>query len=110
MKDMGARQLTDESPKNGFGVSASERPSPDSAGFFEVFMRDVQAFKEQLPKLLKEIPGEYVAILDGKIVDHKPDWNDVFVATRKAHPDLFVLIEHVAPRSAEGIDMDTLDR
>lgn len=78
--------------------------------FLATFRRDLAAFKAMLPRLLEECPGQYVAILDGHLVDHKPNWEDLVGSTKKLYPDRFVLLEQVVPTNEETvIDMDTLE-
>jgi hypothetical protein len=77
--------------------------------FYGTFRRDAAAFEEQLPRMLEEFPGEYVAILDGEIIDHRTKWEELFKATRERYPDRFVFLEHVVPKSKVSVDMDTLE-
>lgn len=81
----------------------------DSEEFFATFRRDVAAFKKKLPSLLEKFPGEYVAILDGEIVAHKPQWKALVDLTQEQYPDRFVLLEQVIPTTNVVIDMDTIE-
>lgn len=76
--------------------------------FYATFRRDVAAFKEKLPQLLKQFPGEYVAVFNGEIVAHMKRWEDLVDMTQRDYPDKFVLLEKVVPKEKVVIDMDTL--
>jgi len=65
--------------------------------FEKSFQRDLAAFDEQLPVLLKQYQGEFVAILDGKIVEHHPSRESLAAAIRERFPNRFVLLEQVVP-------------
>lgn len=81
----------------------------DTEQFFSSFKRDVAKFKAELPTLLNECPGEYVAILDGEIVAHLPSWENLAELTNRQYPDRFVLLEQVTPDKREPVDMDTME-
>ena len=108
MKDMGARKLGEILLKKDNRDANLPKRDSQSDNFYKDFIRNVIVFKESLPRLLNEIPGEYVAILSGEIIDHRSTWESVFTATREAHPNAFVLIERVEQRPTEFIDMDSL--
>ena len=60
------------------------------------FLREEAAFERLLPDLLKTIPGRYVAVLDGKVIDQ--DKNEIKLAERVIpdNPERFVLIRQVS--------------
>jgi hypothetical protein len=60
------------------------------------FLREEAAFERLLPALLNTIPGRYVAVLDGKVIDQ--DKNQFTLAERISgkYPERFVLIERVS--------------
>ena len=77
--------------------------------FYASFRRDVAAFEKHLSRMLREYPGEYVAILDGEIVDHKQTWEELAESTHQRFPDKFVFLEKVIPKTKTVVDMDTLE-
>lgn len=77
--------------------------------FYRAFRRNVAAFKHELPSMLQQFPGEYVAIFDGKIVDHRPKLKELVILMQDRFPTEFVFLELVSPKQEQGLDMDTFD-
>jgi hypothetical protein len=60
--------------------------------------QEVAAFHALHPRLRKEFPGHYVAIKDGKLIDHDPDRLLLFARIDEKYPDEFVLMRPVEER------------
>ena len=81
----------------------------DVEAFYASFRLDVATFQQQLPQLLQEFPNQYVAILDGQIVDHEGNWKGLAESVQRRFPGKFVFIERVVPKEKVFVDMDTLE-
>jgi hypothetical protein len=57
--------------------------------------REKLAFQQMHPHLLEKYAGQYVAIYEGKLVDHDIDKQALFQRIDTAFPDVFVLIRPV---------------
>jgi len=77
--------------------------------FYITFQRDVKTFKEKLPQLIQEFPGEYVAILDGEIVAHMPRWENLIELTQRQYPKKFVFVEKISLEVQAVENMDALE-
>jgi hypothetical protein len=88
----GRRRLTTMSLDNIEKQSESVEQDPCYADF----LREEAAFERLLPELLKAMPGRYVAVLDGKVIDQ--DKNEIALAERVIvdNPERFVLIRQVS--------------
>lgn len=71
-------------------VARSVRPFPVNANR-EAMLRESAAFRRLHPALIKEFAGRYVAILDGKVVDHDPDPVALLQRVRNNYPNRTVL-------------------
>ncbi len=60
--------------------------------------QEIAAFHALHSRLRKEFPGQYVAIKDGKLVDHDPDRLSLFARIDEKYPDVFVLMRPVEER------------
>ncbi len=72
------------------------QPSDEEAAW-----REERAFQELHPQLLQRYPGEFVAILDGEVVDHDTDQVMLYKRVRKHCPGRFVLIAEVKREPVE---------
>ena len=77
--------------------------------FYTDFERDVAVYQHELPRMLTNFPGEFVAILNGQIVGHRPDWKELHASVQERFPNKFVFMERVTPRGEIIVDMDTLE-
>jgi len=83
--------------------------NPEVEAFYAHFQNEVTTFERQLPSLLQQFPGEYVAIYQGKVIAHRGSWDEVASYTRDRYPYEFVLIEKVVPAEKITVNMDTLE-
>ena len=60
--------------------------------------QEIAAFHALHPRLRKEFLGQYVAIKDGKLIDHDPDRLCLFDRIDEKYPDVFVLMRPVEER------------
>lgn len=82
----------------------------DIAAFKADFQIEAVAFEQQLPELLKQFNGEYVAIFQGKVIGHNRNWDALVRLVQQDFPYKFVLIEQVVPKSPSVVCMDTMSR
>ncbi len=59
------------------------------------------AFRALHPMLIKKYPGQYVAIMDGQLIDRDMDQLSLYQRVRRTYPDRFVLIAQVQPMAEE---------
>jgi hypothetical protein len=62
-------------------------------------LRENAAFRQMHADLLRQYSGEYVAILQGKVIDHDQDLPALLQRRRHNYPGLTVLIRQVLPES-----------
>ncbi len=62
---------------------------------------EMTAFCAQYSRLIKEFPGQYVAVYQGKVIDHDPDGGTLHRRIYKSYGDLPVLIVQVRPSTPE---------
>lgn len=58
-------------------------------------LSEMHAFSEMHEELLERYPGEYVAIYQGKLIDHDPDQLRLFQRVAQRYANLPVLIKQV---------------
>jgi predicted transcriptional regulator len=75
-------------PANGEAASAN-------AGADDVVTREMQAYIALHPQIKAQYRGSYVAILDGKLVDHDADYAALFDRIDARYPDTFVWLTRV---------------
>lgn len=73
------------------------------------FERDVSTFYEHLPEMLKDYPGEFVAIYRGEIIGHQKDWESLAKSVQDLYPNQFVFLKKVISESPDVIFMDTAE-
>ncbi len=73
------------------------------------FQKDVSTFNQQLPRLLEQHPGEFVAILSGEIIAHSKDRCELSGSMRKKYPERYVFVKQIAPKSETVERMDGLE-
>ncbi len=66
-----------------------------------MMQREVEAFREQHAQLLETYPGEFVAISEGKVVDHDLDQLALFTRIDERFPDRPVLVTKVSAMPEE---------
>ncbi len=79
-------QILTRGPQNEFQLAGDEAE------------QEIAAFHALHSRLRKEFPGQYVAIKDGKLVDHDPDRLSLFARIDEKYPDAFVLMRPVEER------------
>jgi hypothetical protein len=57
--------------------------------------REIDAYTTLHPNLVKEYMGNYVAIFQGKLVDHDADFGALMKRVKSRYPDDFVLVRRV---------------
>jgi len=67
----------------------------------EVAWREEKAFQQLHPYLLKNYPGEYVAIINGEVIDHDTDQVALYQRVSKRFPERFILLAKITPRPIE---------
>ena len=77
-------------------VSRSVHPFPVNANR-EAMQRETAAYRRLHPSLITEFSGRYVAILDGKLVDHDADPVALLLRVREDYPGRTVLRRKVEP-------------
>jgi len=60
-----------------------------------------QAFRALHPMLVKKYPGQYVAVLNGQLIDRDVDQVSLYQRIRQAYPERFVLIAQIQPVAEE---------
>ena len=73
--------------------------------FWQQFYRSVDYFEREFERLFQEYPGQFIAILDEKMIDHDRDEEVVALRVRDSYPDRYVLIVRAVPRISELIDV-----
>ena len=73
------------------------------------FQKNAAVFKEQLPRLIEQCPGEYVAIIDGKVVAHMFGHIELSNMMLEKFPTKFAYIGHVVQKSHKDIDMPSIE-
>ncbi len=64
--------------------------------------RELDAFRAMHSRLLAEYPAQYVAIYEGRVVDHDADQLALFLRVDRQYPDTDVLIQQVLPEVEES--------
>ncbi len=67
----------------------------------EVIWREEWAFQQLHPELVQRYLGEFVAILNGKVIDHDSDQAALYKRIRQRYPEQFVLISPVTKNPVE---------
>jgi hypothetical protein len=81
----------------------------DEAKIYMVnFRRAVASFEAQLPSLLMQYSGEFIALCNGEVVDHDSDVIALSKRIRRNFKDKFVLIEKVVARTEIVARMETV--
>jgi len=82
---------------------------PEIQSFYEEFRLDVETFERQLSKMMQDFPGQYVAIVKGKIIGNDASWEVLEKRTQFSHPNEFVFLERVAKEERVAVEMNTLE-
>ena len=67
----------------------------------EVIWREEMAFQRLHPELVQRYLGEFVAVLEGKVIDHDIDQVALYKRIRQRYPKQFVLISPVTKNPVE---------
>jgi hypothetical protein len=70
-------------------------PDPDEMAQLVALRQEKEAFLRLYPALYKQYQGEYVAILDGQMVDHDANYHELYERILKHHPDTIVWISQI---------------
>ncbi len=57
----------------------------------ELMLREIEAFRNLHPQLIRQYPGEYVAVYQGQVVDHDSDPVALLKRINQKYPDKVVL-------------------
>lgn len=79
-------------------LAEGERAAEDEDS---IVAKEEAAFKRLHPMLREKYLGQYVAIYQGKMIDHDPDQVALFLRTKKRHPDEFIWIAPVSEEPEE---------
>ena len=71
----------------------------------EAMLREARSFESQREQLAKQYPGEYVALFQGRVVDHDRDRIALLHRVEKSYPDKFVLIRPTSPLAKPPLRM-----
>ncbi len=66
-----------------------------------IVAREESAFKRLHPMLSEKYLGQYVAIYQGKLIDHDPDQVALFLRTKEKYPEEFIWIAPVREEPEE---------
>ena len=69
--------------------------------YLAAFLRESAAFERLLPALLDVVPGRFVAVLDGRVIDQDEDEFSLAERVIGHYPKRFVLIRRVSRESFE---------
>lgn len=75
--------------------------SPDR----ETMLQEQAAYQTMLPQLLAQYKNEFVAIHQGKIVDHDANKIALIIRLDESHPDEVVLVQQVTEKPDEVLRM-----
>ena len=67
----------------------------------EALLREQKAFETMHPDLLARYPGQYVAVLGGKVIDHDENQYELWIRTHNGFPEMPVLIKPIFPDPVE---------
>jgi hypothetical protein len=70
-----------------------------------VIQQEAAAFQRMHPQLLSTMPGEYVAVHQGQVVDHDHDQLALFLRVEAAYSGQPVLIRQVRPENEQTIEV-----
>ncbi len=66
-----------------------------------MIQRESQAFRTMHAELLTRYPGQYVAVYQGRVVDHDTDQLALFLRVDEGYPQAPLLIKQVLPEPEE---------
>jgi hypothetical protein len=67
----------------------------------EIIWREEMAFQQLHPELVQHYLGQFVAILNGEVIDHDADQVALYKRIRQRYPKQFVLISPVTKNPVE---------
>ncbi|MCZ7671536.1 MAG: DUF5678 domain-containing protein [Chloroflexi bacterium] len=75
-------------------------------------LQEQTAYQTMLPQLLAQYKNEFVAIYQGKVVDHDTNKIALVVRLDESYPDAVVLVQQVTdkPEKSAAYALSTLDR
>ncbi|MCE7986815.1 MAG: hypothetical protein DYG89_37050 [Caldilinea sp. CFX5] len=69
--------------------------------------QEIAAFHDRHQELLRQFPGQYVAVHQGQVVDHDEEQLALYLRVRQRYPDEIVLIRQVRPEPERTWTMRT---
>jgi hypothetical protein len=63
----------------------------------QILDRETLAFRAMHAELLTKYPGEYVAVHQGRMIDHDLKLGDIYLRIDEKYPDEIILIKQVQP-------------
>lgn len=70
--------------------------------------REMAAYIEMHPRLLREYANEFVAIYNGELVDHGNDFWEVWERVGKTYPNEYVWVSQVLEEPIETVNMPSV--
>lgn len=71
----------------------------------QVLEREARAFREMHPELLKTMPGEFVAVHQGRVIDHDEDQLALYGRIEDAYPGQPILLRQVRAEPEQTIEV-----
>ena len=71
----------------------------------EKMQQEIAAYHDLHPELLKNFPGQYVAVHQGQVVDHDMEQLALYLRIRQHYPGEIVLIRQVPPEAEKSWTM-----
>ena len=66
-----------------------------------MILRESRAFRSMHAELLSRYPGQYVAVYQGRVVDHDADQLALFLRVDEGYPHAPLLIKQILPEPKE---------
>ena len=71
--------------------SAFDRPKPHIHPQRTQMLKEIAAYKQMHPQLVEQYLGQYVAIYQGKLIDHDTNSEALHLRIRASYPDKIIL-------------------
>ena len=82
----------------------------DTGDELETLDDEIDAFRVMHEELFARIPGQYVAVYQGQLVDHDTDLAALYLRIQKKYPDVLVLIRELLSTPDRDIVVRSLGR
>jgi len=86
-------------PRKSIDPEMEKRPTPDTKIYD--FERELEKFQRMLPNLMKTYPDEFVAIINGVVIDHDKDELKLAKRVYSKYKNEFVLVREVREQLPE---------